>query len=61
MHEFSGRGDVSVTTKVYSKINWNEDFDYQDAKIHETFIKEDGYEDEDSEFDIYYCSECGKK
>lgn len=61
MHECSGRVDVSVTRKVDTAINWNEDFDYQDAMIHETFIKEDGYEDEDSEFDIYYCSECGEK
>lgn len=59
-HECSGRIEVLVTRALDTVINWNDDFEYQDAEIKEAFITEDAYEDDLSEFDVY-CNECGKK
>lgn len=59
-HECSGRIDVSVTRLLDTVINWNDDFEYQDAVIQKASITEDAYEDEESDFDVY-CAECGAK
>lgn len=59
-HECSGKVDVLVTRALDSVVNWNDDFEYQDAEIQKASITEDEYEDEDSEFDVY-CAECGEK
>lgn len=59
-HECSGKIDVLVTRALDTVINWNDDFEYQDAEIQKASITEDEYEDEDSEFDVY-CAECRKK
>ena len=49
-----------VTRALDTVINWNDDFEYQDAEIETASITEDSYEDNDSDFDIY-CAECGEK
>ena len=49
-----------ITRALDTVINWNDDFEYQDAKIKTASITEDSYEDNDSDFDLY-CAECGKK
>jgi len=59
-HECSGKVEVLVTRALDTVINWNENFEYQDAEIETASITEDSYEDGDSDFDIY-CAECGKK
>lgn len=59
-HECSGKVEVLVTRALDTVINWNENFEYQDAEIETASITEDSYEDADSDFDIY-CAECGKK
>lgn len=59
-HECSGSIDVLVTRALDTVINWNDDFEYQNAEIQKASITEDSYEDEDSDFDVY-CVECGEK
>ena len=59
-HKCSGKVDVLITRALDTVINWNDDFEYQDAKIKTASITEDSYEDNDSDFDLY-CAECGKK
>lgn len=59
-HECSGKVEVLVTRALDTVINWNENFEYQDAEIETASITEESYEDGDSDFDIY-CAECGKK
>lgn len=59
-HECSGKVYVTVTRNAETSINWSEDFEYESAVIDDAELKEDSYEDDDSDFDVY-CSECGKK
>lgn len=59
-HECSGRVHVTVTRNAEASINWSKDFEYVSAVIDDAELKEDSYEDYDSDHDIY-CSECGKK
>ena len=59
-HECSGKVDVLIKRALDAVINWNDDFEYQDAEIETAVITEDSYEDDESDFDIY-CSECGEK
>lgn len=56
----SGKVDVLIKRALDAVINWNDDFEYQDAEIETAVITEDSYEDDESDFDIY-CSECGEK
>ena len=59
-HECSGVIEVLVTRALDTVINWNDDFEYQEAKIKKAVITEDTYEDNDSDFDVY-CNECGER
>lgn len=60
LHECSGTIEILVTRALDSVINWNDDFECQDAEIHKTSITEDAYKDNDSDFDVY-CNECGER